>query len=475
MAFRINTNTSALNALRNVNNIQSEYQQSIQRLSTGLQINSGADNPAGLIAAVRFQAQISGLNQANQNSQDGINFAKTAEGALSEVNNLLNDARNLAVASANTGTLSAAQVQANQQQLASIVSSINRISSSTAFGTKKLLDGSAGVQSTVTDVSKLSSLNIGGSFNGTALTTNNSVVVTVTTAAAQATLVSKALATSGTLVGAGSITINGTTVTTTAADTSATLVNAINAVQGQTGVSAFYDVANTRIQLTQNTYGAGSAINLTDSGAVFKAAAGFYTAAGVDGVATVGIGATTVTFTGGKNGGDGLTLTDADGNTLRLTSAGNATTVTNATVGQVVVGSSQFQVGANANQTVNLSISSIAASNLGTSIVGGGLGALDLTTASGANTAISAIDAAISQIATARGNIGNFQRNVLESNVRSLGVASENLSATLSTIQDTDVAAETTNLTKRQIILQAGISVLSQANSSPQQVLRLLQ
>ncbi|MBS1718685.1 MAG: hypothetical protein JSS72_13235 [Armatimonadetes bacterium] len=475
MSFRINTNVTALNALRNVNNSQELVSQSITRLSTGFRINSAADDPAGLIASAKFDAQVNGLNQAIQNSQDGINFAKTAEGALSEVSNLLNDARNLAVQAANTGTISSSQLQANQLQIQSIISSINRISTNTQFGTKKLLDGSSGIQSTVTDLSKVASLNIGGTFNGTTLAANGSVVLTVTTAAAQATLVSKALATSGTLVGAGSITINGVTITTGAADTAATLVNAINAVQGQTGVGAFYDSANTRIQLTSNNYGSKQTINLVDSSAVFKGAAGFYTASGVDAVATVGIGATSVTFTGSKNGTDGLTLTDSDGNTLRLTSAGNATTVTNATVGQVTVGSAQFQVGANSGQTVNLSLSNYAASNLGTGVAAGAnLTTIDLTTSAGASQAIQIIDSAIDQISTARGSIGNFQRNVLESTVRSLGVASENLSATESDIRDTDVAAETTQLTKKQIILQAGISVLAQANTGPQQVLSLL-
>src|SRR4051812_8179126 len=117
MGFRINTNVSAINALRNVTNTGDSISNSITRLSTGLRINSAADDPAGLIIAESFKAQISGVDQAMKNSQDAINYVKTAEGALSEVNKLLNDARGLAVAAGNSGTQTNAQAQANQAQL----------------------------------------------------------------------------------------------------------------------------------------------------------------------------------------------------------------------------------------------------------------------------------------------------------------------------------------------------------------------
>ena len=128
---------------------------------------------------------------------------------------------------------------------------------------------------------------------------------------------------------------------------------------------------------------------------------------------------------------------------------------------------SQFQIGSNSGQTASLSIGNFSASTLGIS-------ALDLTSASGASTALTAIDTAIDTVTKARGDIGSFQRNTLESNIRSLGIAKENLSATESTIRDTDVASEMTNFTKLQILQQAGMSMLAQANSAPQSVLSLL-
>src|SRR5688572_6189899 len=145
MSFRVNTNVNAMNALRNVGMTGMGLSSSINKLSTGLRINSAADDPAGLIISENFRAQISGIDQAIRNNQDAVNYARPAEGALDEVNRLLRDARTLAVAAGNTGTLSAAQIQANQSQLNSIITSITRISQQAQFGTKKLLDGSAGV------------------------------------------------------------------------------------------------------------------------------------------------------------------------------------------------------------------------------------------------------------------------------------------------------------------------------------------
>ena len=139
------------------------------------------------------------------------------------------------------------------------------------------------------------------------------------------------------------------------------------------------------------------------------------------------------------------------------------------------VGAAQFQIGANAGQATQLSLGNFGASNLGTGVVTGkSLKDLDLSSASGSTEALGIIDKAIEQVSGARGQIGNFQRNVLESNIRSLGVAKENLSATESSIRDTDVAEEMSRYTKAQILQQAGLSVLAQANSSPQSVLNLI-
>ncbi len=477
MSFRINTNVTALNALRNLNNNSDMLSSSITKLSTGLRINQADDDPAGLIISEKYRAQIAGLDQALKNSQDGVNYAKTAEGALDEVSGLLRTARTLAVAAANTGTLSATQLAADQSQIQAIAQSITRISNFTQFGTKKLLDGSSGVVSNITDSTMLSALNIGGTFAGQALASNTGVSMQVTQVATQASLTSKALATSATPIGVtGSFSINGTTFTTNAADTALQVVAQINQASPQTGVVASYDAANTNILLQTVKYGSTQIINLTDANGVFLAAAGTASASGTDALATVTVGANTAAFTGSKNGKDGLSLTDADGNTLTLTNAANAVAGAPSVVGQVNVGSAQLQIGANAFQTTSLSLGNMAATQIGTGVAAGvNFANIDLTTVSGANQAIQVIDAAIDQVTSARGNIGSFQADILESNIRSLGVAKENLSAADSTIRDTDVAAEMTNFTKEQILQQTGMSVLAQANQMPQAVLKLLQ
>jgi flagellin len=479
MAFRINTNVSAMNALRNVAATGDSLSNSITRLSTGLRINSAADDPAGLIISQNFKAQISGVEQAMKNSQDAINYVKTAEGALSEVSNLLNDARGLAVAAGNNGTQTSAQIQATQSQLNSIVSSITRIAQTTQYGTKKLLDGSSGVNASVTDGSKITQLSIGGTFGGQSVSANSSVVVTVNAASTQASITGRDFGADDTTAlgatNAGSFTLNGVSITGTATDNAATVRDKINAVSAQTGVVATTNNTGV-ISLKSTGFGSGAAINLSDStGAIRAAGAGYTQALGTDGNATVDVNGVTALFTASRNGSDGLTFTDASGNSFSVTSAGNNVSVTLATVGQVVVGSSTFQIGANAGQTTNLSIGNFQASNMGAGAVSGlTMSNLDLTTAAGAAQAIQVIDKAIEQVSKSRGDMGNFQSNVLQSNIRSLGTAKENMTATVSSIQDVDVAQEMTQFTKLQILQQAGMSVLSQANSAPQAVLALL-
>jgi flagellin len=471
-----------MNALRNVGATGMEFAKSITKLSTGLRINSAADDPAGLIISENFRAQISGIDQAIRNNQDAVNFAKTAEGSLDEVSRLLRDARSLAVAAGNTGTLSSTQIQANQSQLNSIISSISRIAEQTQFGTKKLLDGSAGVQASVTSSANIGNMYFGGSFNNAAIVTNSLVTVTVSTAATRASLTgSVTFASATTTVSAGTFSINGRSFTTSAAMTAQDVVNMINNASGTTGVSADF-AAGAGITLNATRFGSVGNFSLSDANGVINAA-GTASATGTDALANVVIdangstagGLATVTFTGGRNGNHGLMLTDQAGNSIVLTETGNATTAA-FTAGNLSVGTSNFQVGANAGQTANLSLGNFAASELGKNIVSGkNMSNLDITTATGATDALAVIDSAISEIARARGEIGSFQRNIIDSNIRALGVARENLSATESSIRDTDIAQEMTNFTKIQILQQAGLAVLAQANSMPQMVLSLLQ
>lgn len=483
MAIRINTNVSAMNALRNVGITSNEFSKSVTRLSTGLRINSAADDPAGLIISQKLGAQISGLDQAVRNSQDGVNMVKTAEGAMDEVNKLLKDARGIAVAAANTATQDSGSLQALQNQLTSITSSINRISSTTSFGAKKLLDGTAGASAAVTDTTNVSNISLSGSFNGQAIA-GGLFTMDQTTAATKVALTggtTYALTTTA-LGKTGSIILNGVSIAYTATDTAAAFVQKINESAGQTGVLATH-TATQGIVLTQQSFGSNNKVTLTDSGLALNNAA-YSSVAGINGVYDVSavvynsLGATavaTVAFTGGRVTGDsGLKLTDTYGNTLNITAAGNGVAVAT-TVGQTISNALTFQLGANSNETGTMSLSNMAASNLGTTAVAGlNLSSIDVTSATGASNAIKVIDEAINQVTTTRGTLGSFQRNVLESNIRSLNVTIENLTSTMSSIQDVDVADEITNFTKQQILQQSGLSVLAQANSAPQAVLSLL-
>lgn len=461
MSFRINTNVNAMNSFRNLNMTNADMSKSITRLSTGLRINSGADDPSGLIASEGYRSQIGGIDAALRNNQDAINFAKTAEGGLDEVSRLLRDARALAVTNGNS-TLDSTQKQANQTQLNNIISSITRISQTVAFGSKKLLDGSAGTQAGVVNAARVARASFSGTFNGSAISASSAVNVTVTTQAERATLTgTKNTLTAATdLVGAGSFSINGKVFTTTAATTRDQLLADVNAASGETGVTAV--ITGNAFVLTSSAYGADAKVQLVDSNGIIQSAASAASDTGVNAVANVTMGATTVAFSAGK----GLELKDTDGNIIELTSAGNLAAGAQAGVVQVNVGASNFQIGGSANQVASLSLGNYNASSLS-------IGSLDIT-GSSTTTAIAAIDAAIQTVANGRATIGSFIRNTLESNVRSLGVQRENLAATESSLREIDVAEEMTQYTKLQILSQSGLSMLAQANTAPQSVLSLL-
>jgi len=470
MSFRINTNVQSMTALRSLQVTGAQMSQSMTRLSTGLRINSGADDPAGLIGSENFRAQITGMDAAIRNNQDAINYAKTAEGGLSEVSKLLNDARSLAVSSSNNATLTSEQRQANQSQLDSILNSITRISQNTSFGDRKLLNGTAGVQAATADSGRYTSFNFTGNFSGTTISTNSAITVDVTTVAEQAIVTGTQSYNSGDLVGAGSFSLNGRTFNSSSSTTVEELVSQVNAAQNETGVSASF-TSGSGIVFTSNSYGQRSRIDLTATvTGLVQAGVGNTSDNGVDAVATVtvndGTNNVSATFTGGVAGRDAFSLVDSDGNVFKLTASGNATGAYE-NAGQLVVGSSSFQIGANKGETATLAIGNFSSSNLG-------LSGLDLTSQSNAQTALGAIDTAISQVSKGRGEIGSFTRNNLESNVRALSIAKENLSASESAIRDVDVADEMTTYTKLQILQQSGMAMLAQANSQTQSVLSLL-
>lgn len=486
MSLRINTNIQSQNALRNVSLTSDMMGRTIERLASGLRVNRAADDPAGLIISENLRAQITGLQQAVNNAQDAVNMIKTAEAALDEVHNALRTMRQLVLHAANTGVNDYSALQADQTQIRALVDSINRIAEQTSFGTKKLLDGTSGISAAVTNPARISGIFIGGIFNNFA-TDSGAVTLQVTTAATRATVIGTRTFAAGTTLASlmgtpeGNVVINGYTITADADETVGSFIDKINAVSHITGVVANYNDGTRQIELRHREYGSQFQINLNDTVGIILNAPGSQSATGVDAVATVVAntvnGIQTVTFTGGQATGDsGLRLRDGYGNVIMLTEAGNDTSLAAAQVAIVTAGLLQFQVGANAGQFVRFSLLDVNAAKLGTTVVPGqSLATIDITQPNSADNALRIIDAAIGEISKMRGDMGAFQRYILESNIRSLNVARENVMASESTIRDADFALEISNFTKQQILMQSGMSVLAQANSMPQTVLQLLQ
>lgn len=482
MSLRINTNIPAMHALSNLSRTNADMQGSITRLSSGLRINSAADDPAGLIISEGMRAQIKGLDQAIRNSQDAINMSKTAEAALDEVQKLLRDIRGLAVSSANTAVADASVLQANQTQIRSTIASINRIAEQTQFGSKKLLNGTAGALANVTSTANVDSIYVGGTFNGDSVVSGPVTINRVVQGTRAAISLGNTFASPNTIVtDAGSFVINGYSFTSNGTETVATLAAKINEMSSTTGVTAQITGAGPYgISLTQATYGAQHRIDFFDPSNILHTAAAA-SSTGVNAVFNVSLttdnGVQTIPFTGGQGPQEsGLRLTDRDGNAITVNENGNANIAAATQVGVVTAGSVRFQIGAFANQSVAFSMPTVFAQNLGTGAVpNGSIATLDVTTQQGAYDAMKVIDAAIQQLAQQRGDLGSFQKNFLESTARSLGIAKENLTSTESQIRDADMAHEITEYTRLQILQQSGMSVLAQANQQPQSVLKLLQ
>ncbi|MCE5323122.1 hypothetical protein LLG46_07380 [bacterium] len=486
MSMRINLNTTALTAQRMLSQTDSKLSKSIERLSSGYRINSAADDPAGLVISEKLSAQVGGLNQAIANAGDAINMVKTAEGALTEVSSLLSSMRDLAVAAANTGASDEESVAADQQQIINAINSINNIANETQFGNKNLLDGSAGVKSSITGTAvDGANLNNGG-LN---LSSTDSLSIRITQAAEQATLGTKAFGSSTTAIGAdGNIELTGGNGTTVIIDytsdmTVSDFADAINAQSDDTGVTATVDTTTGTITFTSDEYGSNTTISIADSeGNILAGGLTSDSDSGVDVEAVVTNSAGELVSDVTWDCGSGTVLKDSNGNVIYLTTAAATTDVSGGPVSyddqfSIVDNSLIFQIGAYAGQTRSISIGTCSASGLGlgASSLFTSLADIDVTTSEGAQEAIKVLDQAISDVSTLRANLGATQTNVLESSSNSLTVAEENIAASESTIKDTDMASEISNMTQLQILEQAGVSMLSQANQIPQNILKLLQ
>jgi flagellin len=475
---RINTNVPSLTAQRSLQKSQMGLSDTLQRLSTGLRINRGADDPAGLIASEGLRSEISGIGQAIDNSERASNVIATTEGALGEVATLLLNIKSMVIEAANTGALSREEIEANQLQVDSAIESITRISNTTTFAGLRLLDGSldyvtSGVQNAAVRSLQINQANFGGEDS-------IPVDLNVITSGRPAELRFGGTSLSASIV----LEVNGNDgvepLTFVSGATATDIYTAVNTITDTTGVRAEFvngTDATSGIAFVSTGYGSRSFVSVTALGGDTFATTDVdgnarKRAEGIDAVATIN-GALTV--------GDGLNIKlNTQGLDLDLTL--NEDFGIGTSHFDITSGGSLFQLGAkvSSNQQVNIGIQSVAASKLGNNELGflsdvqtGGTAALVLE--AGPERASQILEAAIKQVAVLRGRLGAFERNTLDTNVNSMNVALENVTASESKIRDADFAQETANLTRAQILTQAGTSVLATANATPQSVLSLLQ
>ena len=464
---RINTNVSSLIAQRTLAKNNDNLNTSLQRLSTGLKINTGKDNPAGLIASENLKAETAGITTAIDNANRASNILGTAEGGLSEVSNLLTQLQGLVGQAANSGGLSKEELDANQLQVDSILSTVNRIAGSTSFQGTKLLNGNYDYTTSTVGTSAITGLTVNSAAVPDGSTV--SVVIQTVTSGQTATLTS----TQGTVTGA-TVTLEvsgnlGTSQLSFASGTTvSSIVTAINGVKASTGVSAIHSGTALRINSTQ--FGSKAFVGL-------KALTGTYS---VSGAKDNGVDAV-VNVNGAAADVDGLNVKYRSANLdveFDITSAIN--TVNGTKTFGVTGGGATFALGSKVTESdkASIGIGSVSTGSLGNAT----LGFLSTLASGGTNSLTSnnlvstqgILDKAIKQVSSLRGRLGAFQKFTIGSTVNSLGVAYENATAAQSAISDTDFAAETANLTRSQILSQAATSILTQANSAPQAALSLL-
>ena len=474
MALSVITNTTSLNAQRNLSKSGEGLATSMQRLSSGMRINSAKDDAAGMQIANRMTSQINGLGVAQRNANDGILMAQTAEGAMQSSTDILQRMRELALQSAN-GSNSDGDREALQKEVSQLQTELTRIADTTSFGNTKLLDGSFGsknfqVGANANETISLSLSSIKASDIG-----NNSMTL------AGAVGLGAATAGAGDATGGNGVTganatlsLNGTAIATPADDaTAADIADAVNAISSSTGVTA--DATTTATLSAIGTGNLSFDLNGTTVTANTASATDLeeLTAAINNVTGDTGIVA--------ENNGSTITLTDQSGKDIDIEGATDSMTIKGAsqttaiTIDETTTADSTVVAG-----TVKLSSNTSFSVTAGGAEIGGTgssslakISTVDIGTSSGAQSALDAIDGALAQIDDQRAGLGAIQ-NRFTHTINNLSNIQENVSASRSRIQDTDFAAETAQMTKNQILQQAGTSILAQANQLPQAALSLI-
>ncbi len=498
MTSVINTNVYSLNAQRNLTQSQNSLSTALQRLSSGLRINSAKDDAAGLAIAQRFTSQINGLNQAARNANDGISLLQTAEGGLSTSSDLLQRIRQLAVQSAN-GTNSSTDRAALQSEVSQLQQEITRVATTTQFNGTNVLDGSlAGAQFQVgANANQVISVSIGsakGADIGAFQVQGNGTLEAAVAPAATNAPANVVTNTAVTIAGNGT----SSSFTTAAGASGFAIAQQVNALTSTTGVAAtaqtFASLGNVSVAGTVSFGLLGSNAAAVTIGATITSTSDLSPLAQAINAQAAQTGITAVANT--SNGT--LQLTNAQGYDIKIqgyANSGNAAATadvkgyTNSDFAAAHLagalqtltggGTDSSTVGAHLTYT---SSGGFTVTTTDAALVSGGsatsalqaVSAIDVSTTAGANNALAVVDSALQTINTLRAGLGALQ-NRFSNTITNLETTSENLSSARSRIEDTDFAAETANLTRGQILQQAGTAVLAQANAVPNGVLKLLQ
>ncbi|MDN5851123.1 MAG: flagellin [Nitrococcus sp.] len=455
MPLVINTNIGSLNAQRNLNSSQDMLSTALERLSSGLRINSAKDDAAGLAISARMTSQINGLQQAVRNANDGISFAQTAEGALNEVGKAFQRIRELSVQSAND-TNTASDRQAINNEVSALIAEVNRIAQSTQFNGQNVLDGT--LQDLVFQV---------GANRGQTITVNGVDARGSVLGAAVATGSSIAASDIATLA---DITVQGVSVDLSAATTVEDVIGAINNASADSGVSAVQANTTTAQDLAYTAPTGTAVANVEINGVSMSldATSGSTVQAAVDVINQF-------------SEQTGVTAA-VDGAAIDLSnSTGGSIEVTTDTAGVLAAAAGTETYFAGIELAADVGTTVTVAGTDATNLALNGVTSTDFTTngisvltRDSASEAIRTVDYALQQVNGLRAELGATQSR-FESVISNLSIGVENLSAARSRIRDADFAAETARLTKAQILQQAGVSVLSQANALPQTALALLQ
>lgn len=492
MSLRINHNTNALSAHRNLVDNSRDLTKSMEKLSSGMKINHAADGPASLVISEQMRAQIAGLNQAMSNSESAISMVQTAEGAFTEVNNMLVNMRQLAIHAANEGVNDEVMLHANQQEIENIISSIDRVSKQTQFGTRSLLDGSNGASG--------AAMGDGVEFVKAGIHTNESdskgYDVRIIDAASRASITGSASLTEE-IVDAGEtlMVVEGgksATYTTTKDDSAKTAIQNLNAAIQSAGLQVIVSL-NTQGQITveHKQYGSKPSFQVSSTtagvlsssaGLIEGATAGRDVTGTINGEAAIGEGQLLTGVRGASNI-DGLVVRYTGDGTVEgeeEEAPAEGEEQEGVKVGNIFVAqnSLSFQVGGNYGQTVGVSLVDTSSKSLGKGIANSSefssLADVNVLDAESAQDSLLLIDGAISEVTKIRAELGAFQKHTLEGNLSNLRIATENLTAAESVIRDTDVASEMAKFTRNQIMTESATAMLSHASQSPKSVLMLL-